>query len=125
MYIVWTPFLKLTVISICLFVLAVIFSLYAPDGYVSGNLLWIVPFFYLSTLASILINLRLEKKNSSYSRMFYLMSSGVKLIAYIILLILYGVYFRSDVIPFFVSFSFFYLIYTYLDVKSILRLISK
>jgi F0F1-type ATP synthase assembly protein I len=125
MYIVWTPFLRLTVISVCLFLAAMIFSLYAPEEFVSKNILGIVPFFYLSTLASILIHLRLKKTRSSYAKMFYLISSGVKMIVYIILLILYGVYFRNDVIPFFISFLFFYLIYTYLDVKSTLALISK
>jgi hypothetical protein len=125
MYIIWTPFLKLTAISLFLFLVALVFSLYAPDAYVSVNLLWIVPFLYLSTLVSILIHLRLEKKGSSHSKMFYLISSGVKLIVYIILLIIYGVFFNNDVIQFFVSFLFFYLIYTYLDVKSTLNLISK
>lgn len=125
MYFARTPFLKLTIVSIVLFLAVIVFSLYAPSEWVSPNIYFIVPFFYVTTLLSVIIHLRLEKKGSVHSKMFYLVSSGIKLMLYIILLILYGVFFRSDVIPFFISFLTIYLIYNYLDVKAAFWVISK
>ncbi len=125
MFLTRTPFLKLTIASILLFLGVIVFSLYAPSQWVSPNIYYIVPFFYLITLLSVLIHLRLEKTGSVHSKMFFLVSSGVKLMLYIALLILYGVFFRDDVIPFFISFLTIYLIYSYLDVRAAFWVLSK
>lgn len=92
---------------------------------ISDNLLYIVPFFYLVHLISRIANDKMEKKDSAPSKMFYLVSSGIKLMLYLMILILYGIFNRNDVAPFFLSFLVFYLVYTFLDVKQLLEGISK
>ncbi len=116
---------RLTIISAILLGLSLLFFFYAPPKMVSENLLLIVPFFYLVNLLSILAHEKMNKKDSGPSKMFYLLLSGIKLILYLLILILYGIFSRNDVAPFFLSFLVFYLIYTFLDVKYLLSDLSK
>ncbi len=92
---------------------------------ISDNLLFIVPFFYLVHLISRIANEQMEKKESAPSKMFYLVSSGIKLMLYLLILILYGIFNRNDVAPFFLSFLLFYLVFTFMDVKHMLGETSK
>jgi len=121
----WTPFLRISVISVLLFLCCLLFSLYAPHYLVSKNLLLIVPFFYLSSVLSTIIYLRIAKTRDSRSKIHHLAISGTKLGIYFLILLLYGIFYRSDVAPFFISFLLFYFIYTYLDVKLSIRALSR
>jgi hypothetical protein len=121
----WTPFLRLSVISLFLFIFCLLFSLFAPQYLVSKNLLFIVPFFYFSSVLSTIIYLRIAKTHTNRSKIYHLAISGTKLGIYFTILLLYGIFYKSDVAPFFISFLLFYFIYTYLDVKLSVRALSR
>jgi hypothetical protein len=125
MKIYYTPFIKITFLSLIFFILTIIFHFQAPDYMVSEYLLLIVPFFYIVSIVSAIFYLRAEKKTTLNFKNSYLTSTGIKLGLYITILMLYGVFNKDDVIPFFISFLIFYLIYTFLDVKNLLRRLSK
>lgn len=117
--------IRLTWVSAILFGITLAFYFYAPERMISDNLLYIVPFFYLVHLISRIANDKMEKKDTVPSKMSYLVSSGIKLMFYLLILILYGIFNRNDVAPFFLSFLVFYLVYTFLDVKHLMEEISK
>lgn len=125
MKIYYTPFIKITFLSIIFFLITIIFHFQAPDYMVSDFLLLIVPFFYIVSIVSAIIHLREQKKNTVHFKNFYLTSTGIKLGLYIVILIIYGIFKKDDVLPFFISFLLFYLIYTFLDVKNLLSSITK
>ncbi|TVQ13148.1 MAG: hypothetical protein EA361_10055 [Bacteroidetes bacterium] len=119
------PLVRFTIISAILFAITLGFYHYAPEAMISDNLLYIVPFFYLVHIVSRIVNHRIETKDSAPSKIFYLVSSGIKLMFYLVVLILYGIFNREDVAPFFLSFLVFYLIFTFLDVKHLVSEMSK
>ncbi len=114
------PILRLTIFSVLFFVVSLVFYWYAPQNLVSDNLLYIVPFFFLVHLFSRMTHYYMAKKGTVPSKLFYLASSGVKLLLFLFILILYGFLHREDVAPFFLSFLVFYILYTFLDVKHLL-----
>lgn len=117
--------IKLSLISFLLFGGSVLFHFFAPPELVSTNLLYIVPFFFALSILSLFIHNAAANKKDVRSRMVYLTVSVAKLLLFIILLVVYAFYFREDIMPFFISFMFFYLIYTWLDVKASLKLLTK
>jgi hypothetical protein len=119
------PILKLSIISAILFAVSFLYAQYAPAESVSINLLLIVPFFYVVNLLFIFIHYYLKKKSGSYVKLHYLIISASRLIIYMIILILYGYFVRHDVVPFFISFMVFYLIYTILDVNSSIKVLAR
>ncbi len=125
MKIYYSPFKRITFLSIIFFLVTIIFYYKAPKNLVSDFLLFIVPFFYIVSILSVLFHLRVEKKNPVHFKNFHLTSIAIKLALYFIILIIYGVFKNDDVLPFFISFLVFYLIYTYLDVKSLISKFTK
>ncbi len=119
------PLVRFTIVSAVLFAFTLGFYYYAPEAMVSDNLLYIVPFFYLVHIVSRIANHKIETKDSASSKIFHLVSSGIKLMFYLMILILYGIFHREDVVPFFLSFLVFYLIFTFLDVKHLVSEMSK
>jgi hypothetical protein len=121
MRILRSSYFQLTIISVILFAGTVLFAQMAPPSMVSKRLLLIVPFFYLLSLLSNLLHERMKNNHASRVRLHYLVMSAIKMVIFIILLVIYGIFFRQDVVPFFISFLVFYLIYTFLDVRSFIR----
>jgi len=120
-----TPFKKVTFLSVIFFLLTLVFYYRAPAYLVSDFLLYIVPFFYIVSIVSAIFHLRAEKNNPVRFKNFHLKTTGIKLGLYLTILIIYGILNQDDVIPFFISFLFFYLIYTFLDVKNLLQTLSR
>jgi len=116
-----TPFAKLTFAAIIVFILTIIFYFSAPKHLISNSLLLMVPFFYIVSVISRLIYLRNQKKQNIESNMFYLKASGIKLGIYITVLLVYGFFFRADVVPFFISFLIFYILFSFIEIKLQLR----
>jgi hypothetical protein len=116
---------RLLLVSLLLFAVSLVFHYFAPSYMVSRNLLLIVPFFFVLSLLSLIIHHAAGNRQNARARMIYLAVSISKLLLFIILLVAYAFYFREDILPFFISFMFFYLIYTWLDVKASIKLLTK
>lgn len=112
---------KLAGISIILFIITLLFSLFAPQNLVNSYLLLFAPFFFLVTLGSRIISDRYGSGDKAASKMIYLGISAVKLFFYIAILLIYGLFVKEEVVSFFISFFIFYLIYTFIDVQNIVQ----
>lgn len=115
------PHLRLLLFSLLLFVATLVYSRIAPPKMVADLLLFIVPFFFLTTLFFRVVIHYILQKNAAKAKIYYLALSGAKFLLYIAVLITYGLIGREDVAAFFLSFLIFYLVYTFMDVKYMLR----
>ena len=113
--------LKLAGVSILLFIITLLFSLYAPQNLVNNYLLFFSPFFFLITLVSRIITERYGSGDKAAAKMIYLGVSAIKLFLFIAILLVYGLFINEGVVSFFISFFVFYLIYTFIDVQRIVR----
>jgi hypothetical protein len=120
-----SPYLWLTIASLLFFAITIIFYQMANPVFVSENLLLIVPFFYMVSIITSYLHKRMKRHDVARIKLHYMIMSAVKMFFYVILLVIYGFVFRHDVAPFFVSFLIFYLIYTLLEVKSSLFILSQ
>jgi hypothetical protein len=79
--------------------------------------------FFLATgiLLSKLYIRTLEKKLSAFTN-FFMLSTVAKLMIYLIIIIVYLIYNREDAAPFLLTFFVYYLVYTFLEVRSALKL---
>jgi hypothetical protein len=125
MHILKSDYFRLTLISAIFFASTYSFSQTASPQFVSRNLLLIVPFFYLISIISVVLHNRMNKLEGPRTKLYYLILSAIKMVVYIALLSVYGFIFRDDVIPFFISFLLFYLIYTLLEVRSAMKVFTR
>ncbi|MBW6478523.1 MAG: hypothetical protein K0B37_03775 [Bacteroidales bacterium] len=114
--------LKLTLFSAALFLVSWLVSRFAPPAFVSEFLVFIVPFFFLMTLLTRIFTKRINAKDPKKSLAVYLGASGIKLFLYLIVLVVYGLLNKDDAPAFFLSFFFFYLVYTFVEVKLELKI---
>jgi hypothetical protein len=116
-------YIKLTLFSAILFLVSYLFSRFAPPVLVSDYLIFIVPFFFLMTLLTRIFINRITTKDPKKSLTLYLGASGIKLFLYLIVLITYGLLNKDDAPAFFISFFFFYLVYTFIEIKLELKIL--
>jgi len=79
--------------------------------------------FFLTTgiiLSKLYIRI-LQKKLSAFTN-FFMLSTVAKLMIYLAIIILYLIYNREDAAPFLLTFFVYYLAYTFLEVRSALKL---
>ncbi len=117
-------YIRLTLLSLLLFALVIVYDYLAPDAATSRVLWYIVPFFFIVQVVSRFFIRRFEKKTTHSIKMLHLAVSGIKLFIYITVLVLYGFFVRIDIPQFFIGFLLLYLIYTWFDVHNQLKLLS-
>jgi hypothetical protein len=116
---------QLSLISLLLFVVSLLMYFYAPTQMVSNVLLLLVPFFYLVSLASRYILHKATEKNKNKISNYFFAIAAVKFFLFLMVMIIYGFIYREDAIPFLLSFFIFYLIYSYLDTRVMMKFLSK
>lgn len=115
---------QLGLLSLLLFVISLVFQRTAPDYLLSKALLFLVPFFFLVSIISryVIFYAMQKRKNLTH---YFLVSTVIKFMFYLFVLIFYAFLYREDAIAFILSFFVFYLIYTLVDVISIMRMLAK
>jgi hypothetical protein len=111
-----------------LFVLSAIISLVAlavrfilPGEYLSPSVPFLIVFFMASSILSFHFLLREAGKRFIKFVNAYLLTVVLKLILYVLILIAYAFFYRSDAVPFMLGFLILYLCYTIFESVSIIR----
>ncbi len=107
--------IRLSVLSIILFIISYIFSIYAPSYLVSDALLFLPLVFFSITLLNKFIIFKGSNKEHERLIKNYMISLGIKFFLLLSILIAYAFIYPKDSVKFILSFFVFYLIYTLFD----------
>ncbi len=114
--------INLLIFTIIFAIPGILFSVYAPDHYVTPALPYLYfLFFGISLLTYYLISSSLEKKISRFVNI-YMISTFIRLVLFAIIIVIYVFLNKQDAIPFIITFFIFYLFYTSFEVISILKI---
>jgi len=113
---------NLTVFSIVLFAIVLILFFFGPYQYISDALLYIVPFFIITTFVSYALTKKYLNKKSARFTNYYMIATVAKLIFFALILVVYSILNRADAVRFTVSFFFIYLLYTFFEIIAILKI---
>jgi len=102
--------------------LAFLFYLFVPKKFITPVLPFLFFFFIAMTLISYYILLRTLKMRLNRFVNTFLLSTVLKLLVFIGIMITYVLLNRFDAIPFMISFFILYLCYTIFEVVSLIRL---
>jgi hypothetical protein len=106
-----------SIIGICIIITVLIIS----PQYVTPTLPFLLIFHTAATLISFLyIHKKTEKAPNKFINV-YLTNTTVKLLLYLAILIIYGIYNIADAVNFIVSFFILYLIFTVFEVFNLLK----
>jgi len=116
-----TFIIKVLIYSLVIVVITIILSFLLPKTLFSIALPFLFPFFIATTMISYLILLRsLHNKFSNFVNRFML-TTGIKLLLYALILVAYIFLFNSDAIPFVTNFFLLYLCYTIFETISLVK----
>ncbi len=111
--------------SAALGALALIASMILPGEFVSPALPALIPFFMSVTILSFhFLQKALNRKFIRFVNTF-LLSIILKLFLYMIIMVAYALLYRSDAVPFLLSFFVFYLLYTVFESVYIIKFSRK
>ncbi|MBC34739.1 MAG: hypothetical protein CL663_01660 [Bacteroidetes bacterium] len=112
-----------------LFVFSLIFGLIAfgityllPENYTSPNMPFILLFFFLVTAFSHYLVIKSMAERMSRFVNFFMISIFLKLVLYSMVIVIYALVNKGDVIPFMVTFLIFYLGFTVFELLEVLKL---
>ncbi len=116
------PFLlKITLFSILLFSLTLLWNRYTSGQMEVSHPLVITLYFYLSTVLTHYLILRAGKRSPAYSVRFYMASSFARMMISILILIAYVFLHRDGAVGFILAFAIYYLLYLSFEVVSLYR----
>jgi hypothetical protein len=107
---------QLIVFSLLLVSVAVVLFFLLPGTFITPALFFLFPFFISVTLISANILIRSARKKFIRYLNVYMLTTLVKLILYVLVMVVYILLNKQDVIPFFVTFLILYLLYTIFEV---------
>ncbi|TSA27151.1 MAG: hypothetical protein D4R67_06595 [Bacteroidetes bacterium] len=118
----YISFLKnLLIFSFIIVILYIICSFILPESYFSIALPYLFPFYIATTLLSYHFMLKsLHRRFSKFVNRF-MAATAIKLLWYVIIMVSYILIFRSDAVPFAISFFILYLCYTIFETISLVR----
>lgn len=124
-----TPFLRfltrLSVFSIILGLFTLLIFMFVPIRYASPTLPYQFVFFYTVTLFVHYVLLRASQKNQGRFVARFMLTSFLKLIFYIAVLIVYLILNKNDTLRFVIPYFMLYVCYTTFEVVSISHIIRK
>ena len=116
---------KLTLYSIILFALYGVLVFILPDRFISDVFYAFIPFFYLITLITrLMLNKYQSQTPDSFSTRF-IITTVVRFILYVTVLLIYSFTFPEDAIPFIITFFVFYFVYTTFEVSYLYHNLKK
>jgi hypothetical protein len=107
---------QLLIFSLLLVSVAVALFFLLPAKYITPALFFLFPFFLSVTLISVNILIRSARKKFIRYLNVYMLTTLVKLILYIAVMVVYILLNKRDIIPFSISFLILYLFYTIFEV---------
>lgn len=116
---------QLILISLITVFLTFGLSYIVPAKFISPNWPFIVGFFFAVTL---LVHRFLLRKSSAQQAKFinaFMLSTTIKLLLYLAIILIYVLLNRADAIGFIFTFFSYYLIFTFFEIASILKFLRK
>ncbi len=93
-----------------------------PEEYVSPAMLYILLFFVSVSLLSHYMALKSMAKKMSHFANFFMISIFIKLVLYAVIIVIYVQMYKSDLIPFAITFFIYYVCFTIFELASLLKL---
>ncbi len=111
--------------SIILAVICYIISFFIPAKYITPGLPYLFIFYFAITLVVHYVLMKASEKRMSRFVNYFMLATFLKLMLYIMILVIYVLFNRSDAIPFILTFFILYLFFTVFEIISILSFIKK
>ncbi len=95
-----------------------VFSEWAPNN---TTLAWPFLLLFFVAVNSLLfwMNQRAQQKKLTTYANYYMLATFLKLVVYLAIIVVYLLYFRSETIPFLITFFLYYVAFTVLEVSSV------
>ncbi|MEI8113045.1 MAG: hypothetical protein WCI54_05420 [Bacteroidia bacterium] len=117
--------IKSTILTIIVLVLGGILYFTVLQPYYIAALPWTVLFFYLVTILVHQYLLKVAVKSGSRFTSYYMAVSFLKMFFYLAVAIVYVIFDRENVKPFFANFLLLYIIYTTFEVSEFLKFVNQ
>ncbi|MEI8203922.1 MAG: hypothetical protein WCH34_12960 [Bacteroidota bacterium] len=114
-------FKKVTMLSTLLFIIAILMNFYLPARFVTPTLPYQVLFFYAISLSLFYILSRSIQERFNQFLNYFILATGIKLILLLLIIILYVFNYKEDAFAFIVSFFILYVLYSVVEVVSLLQ----
>ncbi|MFO8055450.1 MAG: hypothetical protein R6U19_09860 [Bacteroidales bacterium] len=112
---------QLTLFSLLIIALAVLFRLFAPPEIISPALFYLIAFFYAITAALYILLLQGARKKQIKFNNRFMLSTVVKLLGFLIVMLAYVFVYPGDAVNFLVTFLVLYFLYTAFEVVKIVK----
>jgi len=112
--------LRLTILSLALGVLVFILNWLLPSGIISPATPYLIILFYLITAIVHYVLLRITALNPRKFVGYFMLATSLKLMNYLIVVVVYVFYVKEGILSFILTFFILYIIYTVLEVATIL-----
>jgi amino acid transporter len=113
---------QIMLLTIALAVISLAAFNFVPDTYKSQTWPFVLLFFVLTNSILYFFYLRIHSRKVSSFANFFMITTSAKLIFYLIVIVVYLYFNRDEAVPFLLSFFLYYLVYTFFEVKSIMKL---
>jgi len=115
--VIFTGVLSSFIFAVCFFLL--------PQSYITPALPYLIVFFFLVTLVIHYILLVASEKRTSKFVNYFMLTTFLKLVFYIIIMVVYGLLNKSDAIPFFITYFILYVAFTTFELISFFNLTKR
>ncbi|MFO8086942.1 MAG: hypothetical protein R6T91_03925 [Bacteroidales bacterium] len=111
----------LTLFTVVILIAAFFFWWLAPEEIVTAALFYIIPFFYIVSLIVYAVLVQASSKRFVHFNNRYMLSTVIKLLLFMVIMIAYVFANQGDAVNFLVTFLILYLLYTAIEVVFIVR----
>jgi hypothetical protein len=112
--------LQLTILTLILGLLDYLLNRFLPAGIISPALAYLLILFYVITALVHYVLLRITDLNPRKFVGYFMLSTFLKLMTYLIVIVIYVFYVKKGILPFILSFFILYVFYTIFEVSTIL-----
>jgi hypothetical protein len=112
--------LRLTILSLALGVLVFILDWLLPSGIISPATPYLIILFYVITAIVHYVLLRITALNPRKFVGYFMLATSLKLMNYLTVVVVYVFYVKEGILSFILTFFILYIIYTVLEVATIL-----
>ncbi len=115
-------FIKITLLSAILSIIALLMIIISPTRFISPTLPYQVLFFYIISMVLFYILSHSIKKRFSQFLNYFILATGIKLLFLLLIIMIYVFNNKEDAYVFIISFFILYIIYSIVEVVSLLSL---
>lgn len=110
---------RLLVVTAAMAVLSLLVFSRLPDAWSTPAWPYLLVFFVASNLILFAMYAKAQAKKLSKFANFFMLATFLKLVVYLVIIVVYLLFFRDDVVPFVLTFFIYYVVFTALEVMSV------